>query len=81
MSFGMFQAALRITVVACVLLGLAPAQAQVFHPTTFSLDNGMQVVVVENRRAPVAIAHRLVPGRCCRRADRASPASRISSST
>lgn len=30
-----------------------PAQAKVFDPTTFTLDNGMQVVVVENHRAPV----------------------------
>lgn len=30
-----------------------PAQAQVFRPETFTLDNGMQVVVVTNRMAPV----------------------------
>jgi zinc protease len=30
-----------------------PGQAQVFNPKTFELDNGMQVVVVENHRAPV----------------------------
>ncbi|MEZ5906395.1 MAG: insulinase family protein [Geminicoccaceae bacterium] len=24
-----------------------------FHPQTFTLDNGMQVVVIENHRAPV----------------------------
>ncbi|MBT6405766.1 MAG: insulinase family protein [Rhodospirillaceae bacterium] len=29
------------------------AHAQVFNPTTFELDNGMQVVVIENHRAPV----------------------------
>ncbi len=29
------------------------AQAQVFNPTTFELDNGMQIVVIENHRAPV----------------------------
>lgn len=34
------------------LIGV-PAWAQVFNPKTFELDNGMQVVVVENRRAPV----------------------------
>ena len=28
-------------------------RAQVFEPTSFFLDNGMQVVVVENRRAPI----------------------------
>lgn len=30
-----------------------PAKASVFDPETFTLDNGMQVVVVTNRRAPV----------------------------
>lgn len=29
------------------------AHAQVFDPTTFELDNGMQIVVIENHRAPV----------------------------
>jgi zinc protease len=32
-----------------------PAMAGVFEPTTFELDNGLQVVVVENHRAPVVI--------------------------
>ncbi|HSV30288.1 MAG TPA: pitrilysin family protein, partial [Candidatus Omnitrophota bacterium] len=31
-----------------------PAAAQVFNPTTYTLGNGMQVVVVENHRAPIA---------------------------
>jgi zinc protease len=31
----------------------APAGAAVFSPDSFTLDNGMQVVVVSNRRAPV----------------------------
>ncbi len=30
-----------------------PAQGQMFEPETFTLDNGMDVVVVTNRRAPV----------------------------
>lgn len=30
-----------------------PARAQIFDPTTFTLDNGLQVVVIENHRAPV----------------------------
>jgi zinc protease len=37
-------------------LGLAlplPAAAQVFSPTTYQLANGLQVVVVENHRAPI----------------------------
>ena len=39
-------------------LNLLPgdAAAGVFHPETFMLDNGMQVVVVDNHRAPV-VAH------------------------
>ncbi len=42
------------------ILGLAgmlatplPAAAQMFNPTTYTLSNGMQVVVVENHRAPI----------------------------
>ena len=35
------------------LLALSAARAQVFHPVTFTLGNGLQVVVVENRRAPI----------------------------
>ncbi|WP_035487535.1 M16 family metallopeptidase, partial [Geminicoccus roseus] len=35
---------------------VVPAKKGLFHPTTFTLDNGMQVVVVENHRAPV-VAH------------------------
>ncbi|WP_420563110.1 M16 family metallopeptidase [Thalassobaculum sp.] len=31
----------------------APARAAVFDPTTFTLANGLQVVVIENDRAPV----------------------------
>jgi zinc protease len=30
-----------------------PAAAQVFHPQSFTLDNGLQVIVVPNDRAPV----------------------------
>lgn len=43
----------------CALaLGLAaflspPAEARVFDPKTFMLDNGMQVVVIENHRVPI----------------------------
>jgi zinc protease len=33
------------------------ADAAVFHPETFTLDNGMEVVVVTNRRAPVVSHH------------------------
>ncbi len=31
----------------------APGLAQVFNPTLFELENGMQIVVIENHRAPV----------------------------
>ena len=45
-----------MTTTALVTLA-GPASAEgVFDPTTFTLDNGMQVVVVENHRAPV-VAH------------------------
>ncbi|NNE82895.1 MAG: insulinase family protein [Alphaproteobacteria bacterium] len=30
-----------------------PADAQIFNPTTYTLDNGLRVVVIENHRAPV----------------------------
>ncbi len=41
-------------VVAVSLLGLlTPLHARVFDPETFTLDNGLQVVVVTNRRAPI----------------------------
>ena len=41
--------------VAIVLFvaGLQPAAARVFDPETFTLANGLQVVVVTNRRAPI----------------------------
>lgn len=35
------------------MLAAPPALAQIFNPETFTLDNGMQVVVVTNERAPV----------------------------
>ena len=48
--------ALAAAVVLAVLppAGPGPAAA-VFDPVTFRLDNGLQVVVVENRRAPVVV--------------------------
>ena len=36
------------------LLAPPPADAKAFDPTTFTLDNGLQVVVIENHRAPIA---------------------------
>ena len=35
------------------LLAGQPAQAKVFDPVSYTLDNGLQVVVVVNRRAPI----------------------------
>lgn len=46
------------TFLAMVML-CSPALAQVFNPTSFTLENGLQVVVVENHRAPV-INHMIV---------------------
>lgn len=39
--------------VLLVLSGLPEARAGIFNPTTFTLKNGMQVVIVENHRVPV----------------------------
>ena len=36
-----------------ILILMSPAEARVFDPETFTLDNGLQVVVVTNRRAPI----------------------------
>lgn len=44
--------------VALLLAVAAPARAEVFSPETFTLENGLQVVVVENHRAPVV--HQMV---------------------
>jgi len=50
---------IRILCVLLVTLGLATApsgaRAGVFNPVTFTLDNGMQVVVLPNHRAPVVL--------------------------
>ncbi len=35
------------------LLGILPVRAEVFNPDVFTLDNGMQVVVIPNHRAPI----------------------------
>src|SRR5688572_24669827 len=37
----------------CFLLLVAPAQAKTFNAQSFMLDNGLQVVVIPNHRAPV----------------------------
>ena len=43
-----------LTGLAALLLTFGrPVQARVFEPESFTLDNGLQVVVVTNRRAPI----------------------------
>jgi zinc protease len=42
-----------LALIAAVVSRPAPISAEVFDPTTFTLDNGLQVVVVTNRRAPI----------------------------
>src|SRR5262245_42444103 len=45
---------LRVFSIALGLIALAlPAWAKVFDPETFNLPNGLQVVVISNKRAPV----------------------------
>lgn len=54
-------ASLRLFCAACVMamsavmLPAASVSAAVFSPKTFTLDNGLQVVVIENRRAPIVM--------------------------
>jgi zinc protease len=46
--------ALAVPLAATSLLtSIAPADARMFDPTTFTLPNGLQVVVITNMRAPV----------------------------
>ncbi len=42
-----------LTLAGLSSVGQGPAAARVFDPETFTLDNGLQVVVVTNRRAPI----------------------------
>ena len=44
---------IKFFLVLLVISSLSGAQAKVFNPTTFTLNNGMQVVLVENHRVPV----------------------------
>lgn len=48
---GQFLPALVFVLVLAI--GIGTAQAKVFSPETFTLKNGMQVIVVSNHRAPV----------------------------
>lgn len=45
-------AAMALTLATAAATG---ARAAVFNPETFTLDNGLQVVVIENHRAPIVI--------------------------
>ncbi len=42
-------------VAAAIAVAAVPSRAAVFNPETFTLANGMQVVVVPNHRAPVVV--------------------------
>jgi zinc protease len=42
-----------ILALAILVAGAGSAAAAMFNPTSFTLDNGLELVVVENRRAPV----------------------------
>jgi len=38
---------------SALLFAALPLRAEVFDPTTYTLDNGLQLVVIENHRAPI----------------------------
>ncbi len=42
-----------LVVFSMVLVSTSPIEAKIFDPKTFTLKNGMQVVVISNHRAPV----------------------------
>ena len=45
---------MRAVLAVCLMFAAAaPARAAMFQPESFTLANGMQVVVLEDRRAPV----------------------------
>ncbi len=46
-----------VLALAVSAFGPQQAEAALFNPETFTLDNGMQVVVVTDRRAPVVSHH------------------------
>jgi zinc protease len=43
------------TALSLVAVPAAPASAAMFNPESFTLDNGLQVVVIPNHRAPIVI--------------------------
>jgi len=44
---------IRLALALILLLAPLSSRAAVFNPHSFTLDNGLQVVVIENRRAPI----------------------------
>ena len=48
-----FRTILPVLALLALALAAPPAPARVFDPETFTLANGMQVVVITNRRAPI----------------------------
>jgi zinc protease len=46
-----------LALILTLSVGAASSEAAVFNPETFTLSNGMRVVVVTNRRAPVVSHH------------------------
>ena len=48
-----FPGFLLLLLLAATLPGVRAATAQVFNPETFTLSNGMQVVVISNHRSPI----------------------------
>lgn len=53
---GLMAVSLLAAAPAALVMSSAPVMAQVFNPETFTLANGMQVVVISNHRVPV-ISH------------------------
>jgi len=53
-SLRMFSAACVFAVSGVLMFGVS-VSAAVFSPKTFTLDNGLQVVVIENSRAPIVM--------------------------
>ncbi|MHA1109437.1 MAG: hypothetical protein ACTSQV_10065 [Alphaproteobacteria bacterium] len=54
MTLSIYSGIRAVALTAAVAFSLSfPARAKVFSPENFTLDNGMQVVVVSNHRAPV----------------------------
>lgn len=52
-GFARLGGAVFITAILLTAGFFSPVQARVFDPKTFTLANGLQVVVIENRRAPI----------------------------